>query len=331
MTIYGVFYRISEEPFLNWEERIYADYCCIMWDTLYSVHYVCSWGNKARDYVICPSCCWYVSPCVSNCDKKKEIIGNVSDGGSDEPDDRDYLYEEVFWSVETVKKVQFPKSILKIQDQSAKKDTGMACSRFWGIHIHNAQQIIEHWPTFKQIEARGVWLMYLKINSKAEQEGATLQSVLKQLKDLGYIAGFAKCITDEQRKQAIDRGQRILSWSLYGDWWYVRDHKIYRDRTDGVKAWHIYSIIWYDDTGWEAINSFWPSNGYFKIPYEFTGSLFSTYALIDKDETGELQAHKDKLLLEQARNLWIWNWNDPQKQVTREEAVLMLMRSRNVA
>lgn len=49
--------------------------------------------------------------------KKKTITDLVSDGGRDDPDPRDYVYEEVFGGVETVKKVVFPKDILIVQNQ----------------------------------------------------------------------------------------------------------------------------------------------------------------------------------------------------------------------
>lgn len=285
--------------------------------------------------VTCTCCSICIDAYLWVCDqrdpKKKEIIGDVSDGGRDEPDERDYVYEEVFWSGEVTEKVKFPKEHLIVQDQSKDKKTRMACTRFWMTHIHNAQQIIEHWPNYTQLIAKTVWEEYLKDNPKAEQDGATLQSVLNQFKKLWLITWYAKCVTDEARKQAIDRWQWILTGALYWDWIYVRDHAEYRDRTDGKEAGHIFSIVWYNDIGWIALNSFWPNNGYFTIPYLYTSSLYSTYAIIDKDEKGELQAHKDKLLLEEAKRLWIWNGNNPKMNISREDTVLMLMRSRNIA
>lgn len=255
----------------------------------------------------------------------------MSDGGRDEPDDRDYIYEELFWAVEITKKVAFPKDRLIVQDQSSDQRTRMACSRFAGIHIHNAQQIIEHWPTVEQVMAKEIWEMYLGENAKAEKEGATLQSILNQLKKLGFIEWYAKCTTDETRKQAIDKGHWLITWSLYGDWTYVRDYKVYRERADGRKAWHLFDGVGYNDKWRECLNSFWPNNGYFLIPYEYTKSLYSTYAIIDKDESGVLQAYKDQLLLDEGERLWIRNWNNPKANVSRADAVLMLMRSRNVA
>lgn len=255
----------------------------------------------------------------------------MSDGGRDEPDERDYVYEEVFGAAEVVDKVKFPKEVLIVQDQSKDSKTRMACTRFWLTHIHNAQQIIEHWPSYTQLLAKTVWEEYLKENPRAEKEGATLQSALNQFKRMWLIEGYAKCITDEARKQAIDRWQPLFTGSLYGDWLYVRDKKEYRDRTDGREVGHMFGIFWYNDIGWIALNSFWPNNWYFTIPYAYTSSLYSTYAIIDKDEKGELQAHKDRLLLEEAKRLWIWNGNNPKMNISREDTVLMLMRSRNVA
>ena len=255
----------------------------------------------------------------------------MGDGGRDEPDPRDYVYEDLFWDTSPTKKVVFPRDVLIVQDQSKDTRTRMACSRFAWIHIHNAQQIIEHWPAYEQESAQEFRLEYLRDTPKAEKQWATLQSVLNQLKKTGRIEWFVKCSTIEEEERCMDRWWFIITGALYGDWAYVRDYHIFRNRTDGLSAWHLFAKVSYDKNNHIALNSFWSNNGYFFIPKTLNDTLYTRYAIIDKDETWSLQAHKDKLLLEEAKRLWIWNGNNPKMNISREDTVLMLMRSRNVA
>ena len=180
------------------------------------------------------------------------------------------------------------------------------------------------------MQARDIWLEYLAKNPKAQKEWATVQSAIKQFYDDWYIEWYAVCKDDASRKQAIDAGHWILTGSLTWDRAYVRDNKIYRDRTDGKQLGHIFCIVGYDNTGRLAINSYWPNNGYFTIPYAYTGSLFSTYAIIDKDESWSLQAYKDSQLLQKMQDLGVRNWKDPTLQITREQCALMIGRTYNL-
>jgi hypothetical protein len=83
-------------------------------------------------------------------------------------------------------------------------------------------------------------------------------------------------------KSALNNVRPIYTWSKNCNWNTVRDNKIY-SLWSGYA--HIFCIVWYDHSGWIAINSYGANNGRFIIPYEFTDSLFTTYALHDsRDE-----------------------------------------------
>ena len=56
-----------------------------------------------------------------------------------------------------------------------------------------------------------MWENYLKINPKAEKEGATLQSALDQFKELGYITGYSRVTSIEDMKSSLDNLRPIYT------------------------------------------------------------------------------------------------------------------------
>lgn len=201
----------------------------------------------------------------------------------DTPDPRDYMYEDLFGSSYNTETVEFLP--INIQNQSDSKNTRMACSRYGICHAINAQNEYVKWKDgmrYYVLPAKFYWEEYLKVNPKAEQEGATLQSALDQMKKLWYITGYTKVVDIDQMKNALNNIRPLFTGSKKCNWNSVRDDKIYAF-WEGYA--HIFCIVGYDHSGWIAINSYGSENGRFIIPYEFTDSLFSVYAISDsRDE-----------------------------------------------
>ncbi len=201
----------------------------------------------------------------------------------DQPDERDFKYEDLFGSAYFNDTVEFLPT--HIQDQSREKLTRMACSRYGICHAINAQNEYvktKDWMRYLELPANMYWQMYLKENPKAEQEWATLQSALKQMKDLGFITGYTRLNGIEEMKMALTNVRPIYTGSKKANWVSVRDKKRYELGTGYA---HIFCIVGYNHEWFIAINSYGESNGKFIVPYELVDSLFSCYALHDsRDE-----------------------------------------------
>ena len=224
--------------------------------------------------------------------KKEEY----NDFNLDIPDEKDFLYEELFWWVEAELVKPFPKDKLIIQNQWISQDTQMACGCFWLTHISNAQNIIEYdnfWKEYNQLQARDLWLDYLKINPKARYEWSTLQNWLKRFKDSGLIIWYTKINSIEEAKKAIDLWQYIYSWALKWDWNHVKTTWVFKSTT-WKTYWHLFTAwVWYNDQGFIAINSYWPKNWYFTIPYSEWNNLYSKYAIIDNENKELFKIYTD--------------------------------------
>lgn len=110
---------------------------------------------------------------------------------------------------------------------------------------------------FFEIPGDGAWETYLKVNPAARKEGATLQSVLEQFKELGYITGYSRVSSIADMKASLDNTRPILTGSKNANWVAVRDKHIYET---GNGPAHIFAIVGYDSTGWLAVNSYGETN-----------------------------------------------------------------------
>lgn len=201
----------------------------------------------------------------------------------DQPKEGEYEYETLFGSSDSQEwNVFYPRYI---QNQWAKARTRMACSRYGMAHAVNAQNKAvqgKDGMRFYEIPGEGVWETYLKINPQAEKEGATLQSVLEQFKEIGYITGYSRLSTIADMKASLDNTRPILTGSKQANWNTVRDNHQYTLWTGSA---HIFCIIGYNNSSWIAVNSYWKNNWIFYISFELTDSLFSRYSISDsRDE-----------------------------------------------
>lgn len=259
----------------------------------------------------------------------------------DSPLPTDYPYEAVFGSETDEGTITFIARVPRIQNQGAENVTRMACTRFGITHIVNSQnrRVAEKTVNpYVEAIAKDYWLAYLKTNPSAEENGASLQSALEQFRKAGLITGYAVANSVELMKDALRNYRLIYTGSMNGDWAKVRSEKKYALRTDGKTVGHAFCIVGYDRDGFVATNSYGPENGYFSIPYELAGTLFTRYAVADTKDEEAISLYRqrimDNITIEDAKKALeakIWNGLEPQKPATREEVAAMIYRATNPA
>lgn len=205
----------------------------------------------------------------------------------DVPEEGEIGYEELFW--EALGETPLPSSFSflpeHIQNQGAKDETRMACSRFGITHAINAQNkaVSEiDWKRYYEFPASLFWRQYISEVPSAKKDWATLQSALKQMISLKLITGYTKVNGEIDMKKALLSYKPIYTGSKQCNWKTVIENKIYTIWTGYA---HIFCIVWWDEKGWIGINSYGENNGVFTIPFSLTYSLFSCYAISDsRDE-----------------------------------------------
>lgn len=248
----------------------------------------------------------------------------------DEPKRTDYLWNDYFewWESWESKKIADLME-WKIFNQNANKDTLKACSAYWLTYIYNWYQVVEYeknWLIFEQDDPRWKWRAFQEerwmINS-----GASLQDMLDFFKRRWLIDWYVKCTTAKEVSNAINNWFLIYTGSAKCNW--TKAGKSWKFEYDENGAKHCFSIIDVDWTDLIGINSFWDkrwTNWYFRIPFENYKDLYSTYAVIDHDDSGKLETLKFNAEYEKAIELWITNWTRPNDTSTRKETAVMILR-----
>ena len=245
----------------------------------------------------------------------------------DEPDERDFLYSEyVEWLWD---KIKFPWRELKVWNQYDQSETYKWCSVYWLTAIYNGNQIIEfrkQWMEFEQEDPR-----WKRTTFQAERwywdSWASLQDVMKFFKNHWLIDWYTRAVNAQECKNAIKNWFWIYTWSKKCSW--SKTSKAKQFVYDEDWANHCFSIVDYDDNWLWAINSFWEwwwDKGWFYIPDENYKYLFTTYAIIDHDDTGKIDELRYKMEFNKAVELGITNWTRPDEPMTRREWAVMVYR-----
>lgn len=211
----------------------------------------------------------------------------------DLPSERDFLYEEVQFGADTIVPVKFPYEKLVIQNQAADPVMLMSCTRQWICHINNAQNILEAERMNRQplvINVKELWLERITERPSVQSLGDSLQSAMDQMLAKWFIAGYAKVLTVEAMISAIERGDWIYTGSKDGDWKAVRDRKVYATWWDNGHAFCVVDVK-KDKKMFVWINSYGANNGYFEIPFDLVGSLYSKYAISDARDEMAVRAY----------------------------------------
>lgn len=246
----------------------------------------------------------------------------------DRPDERDFLWSEYSeWDTEFK---AFPWDKLKVRNQNAQKETYKACSAYGLTAIYNWLQLLEfakRWIEWEQEDPRWKWNVF-QAERGYPDSGASLQDMMKFFIKRWKIEWYLKCNTAQECKNALSRGCGIYTWSAKCNWTKSGKEKKFVYSENGSK--HCFAIVWYDDNWLVAINSFgenWGDKWYFYIPDENYKDIYSTYAILDHDDTWQIEAMRYEMEYNKAIELGITNWTRPDDTMTRKEWAVMCIRT----
>ena len=218
---------------------------------------------------------------------------------------------------------------LKVRNQNADSQTLKACSCYGLTYCFNWYQLREYdksWIEFEQEDPKRKWLAF-----QAERgylnSWASLQDMMKFFKKRGLIDWYIKCENYKQCINALNNGYLIYTWSDRCSWSKTSKEKKFVYDTNWAA--HCFAIVKEKDGILYWINSFWETwwdKWYFQIPEENYKDLYSTYAIIDHDDTGKLENLVFDRQYQKAIELGITNWTDPKWTLTREQWAVMCYR-----
>ena len=255
----------------------------------------------------------------------------------DEIDDRNYIYNDIFGSEDDNIPEEFVMFPEIIENQWIDQIMRMSCTRQSPCHIVNAQnenRTKETWIKSERVQVKPIWLERLKEYPLAETQWDSILSGLKQMKSLWHITGYSVLSSEMEMKQSIIKWRLIATGSKDWNWSKVRAWEDYEQRTDGKMVWHAFCIVGYTTRGWIWLNSYWPDNWPFIIPYSLTNTLFTRYAVLDERDEEAILLYKKRIMSEitiedakKALEAKIWNGTDPKKPASREEMAAVVYRA----
>lgn len=266
----------------------------------------------------------------------KDYINIPQDTCYDIPDERDYRYELIFW----LQKKYPSKYIMdkwEYQNQWLEEITKYMCVFYSTAHGNNEQNIIE--GSKVRIKWKDFWLIASQRNLLDLKRWAKIKSWPDLAKDLKYIKGYSLVQELEEIKDSLVNNKPIVVGTNKGKWIAARKSPYILEL--GESYGHGFVIIGYDDNyeGWCLIykNSYWENwwdEGKFYIRYtDFKDILYySKYSLLDEIDPiiDYKQQVMKKINIPMAKvgfELWIWNWQEAEKPMTREEVVTVVLRT----
>jgi hypothetical protein len=251
----------------------------------------------------------------------------------DSQDERNYNYWEMVWTI-------WDLPISKIiddwvyQNQWLYKETAYFCVAYSHSHWSNIENSIEwSWDRITWLalgrEMVKKWLLDTKV-------WAYIIDWAKTLKDLKFISWFAQISTIDEIKHSIFNNRPVTTGSNTINWKETVNNNNIAVRWNSY--WHAFLIIGYNDETKLLIckNSYWTEKfdkGRFYIKYEDFDLLYnSKFSLIDQQDQSILNYKKkimENLTLDSAKKameLGIWNWENPNSPISREETSAMLYR-----
>lgn len=256
-------------------------------------------------------------------------IDTMSTTCRDSPKDTDRQYSKILeWEDDLPDKV-FYKAPIENQFINRNPKTNKWCTRFAMSYIINALNILE----WSDVRTTGEQLRYNK-KDRDYNKWDTLQSALDEARELWYIEWYSKVQWDYQLKKALSEWKLIYTGSSRCSWALTNKDKVFTP-INYEWLWHWFNMCWYDELYYYWANSFWKNrwdNWFFKIKHEDIKYLFTTYAIMDKKDVDLMkkQISKDKKDIELAVSLGITNWQRLKENITREEAVLLVIRTMNI-
>jgi len=254
-------------------------------------------------------------------------------GAFDKTDERDYVYEDIFLLWGTLPSMKIIDREDDYQNQSLEDITKYMCVFYNTTHWINILNKIEWSKTFQ--DGKALWLEAIDKWLLDPKNWAYIVNWPKLLKQKGLIKWYALIHTLDEIRHSIDNNRPVSTWSNKIDWraWL----KIPYILSEWPSYWHAFLIIWYDDASQLLVikNSYWDwkfDNGKNYLKYSDIWLLFnSKYSLIDQEDP--IITYKQKIMawinIEKAKEafeLWLWNWENPTKPMSREEVMTVLLR-----
>lgn len=247
----------------------------------------------------------------------------ILDAGYDQKTIFNYKSSEIWdWIEELPTKIQLNRT--KSWSQFLDKRTYKACGKYSLMHCINEEYLEENDPrNFRFKHNWESWLLgsWIKDN------------ISDALKDW-LIAWYFECDSIIEVKKALNRKHLIATGTNSCDWSKVKNDFMFHY----MKWWagHLICIEGYDDEKWWFIvrDSMWDTTPKrdkwrFYIKYEDFKYLFTCYEIIDIENKALIDKFKkmeSNKIIERLKKLWITNWNDLDKPITREQTFVLLGR-----
>lgn len=246
----------------------------------------------------------------------------------DAPRKSDYDYENLNWTT-TTQKVKRPWEVLEINDQWAKPETRMACTRFALANIINAQNIIAGKPT---ISSYDLWMAAVEENPDIKNHGDSMQNALDQARKESLIGWYARVSSWQWIRDAIDAWRFVYTWSRNWNRDSVKRQDVYTTQSV-LRVGHIF-VWWanYDENWLRGINSYWEENWPFYIKNKYIRTLYTRYAIFPKYEKPIIEEEKqkrDEEAIKKVVDLWIMNGENLDDPVTRRQLHIAIWRMLN--
>ena len=225
---------------------------------------------------------------------------------------------------------------VEYQNQWLESITRNFCVAYSTSHWSNEENFQE-WSE-DRILWKDLWLYMVEEWTMNPDVWAYVSDWPKAAAELWYLEWYAIVKTEQEIKDSIYNKRPVVVWSNQIDWskWYNDPYVLGWDKGSA----HAVVIIWYDDNyeGWCFVikNSYGDERydwGKMYLPYRDVWLLFSSkYSLIDKPEPiinykKEIMDNINIPIAKAWYELGLWNGENPELNITREEAVAVITRA----
>lgn len=269
---------------------------------------------------------------IKNLFKKKQLYVSWMLPHVPSTNDVFFSFTEMFGATETLpQKVYMNKC--RNQNQWAFERTLYACTCFGAAHWINEMAYNERWQELSRDDRRWKDLWEIALMRWAQANGGwTLNGGLELLREQNLITWYSTLTTVEEAKTALARWNIIAWGSSNIDWQTTELSKYLTPRSTEMWWWHMYVIVWYDDSlqSFIAKNSYsesWWNNGCFYIRYSDFWFLFQwKYVLHNNVDTPAFERQRKIMIGQRAKSLWLWNWERPDAIIKTTERDIVQKR-----
>lgn len=269
-------------------------------------------------------------------------MNKIYDAALDSFDERNYNYWVLLWNINID---SLPEFVLNFDWDIQNQYT--TWYPMWCVYYSNSMH--DNYLNFRDwIKERSFWWdLCDKSTTRSPKTWDYLINWVKLLLRLKYIKWYFQISTLEETLATLAEWNCISTWSNRIDFWKTESLK---DKYAIGNKWpgHAFHIIWYNRTAeyideWNhrippyclivKDSSNWFNNWFFYIRFsDFDNLLFYTKVFFTNNK--DLITNYKKMVLKNIKNesaklaflLWIWNWLDWDKEVSREDSSTMAFR-----